>query len=76
MAGVSQAILLVGRRPRAGNHLGVISRLVSKQVGIRVLWLHLGPPWLHFGVMLGLCWGQFWGHVGGILLYFWMPLCV
>ena len=41
------------------DHLGVISRPASKQLGIGVLWLHLGPPWLHFGVILGSFWGPF-----------------
>ena len=41
------------------DHLGVISRPASKQLGIRGFWLHLGPPWLHFGVILGTFSGSF-----------------
>ena len=41
------------------DHLGVISRPASKQLGIWVLRLHLGPPWLHFGVILGTFSGTF-----------------
>ena len=50
------------------DHLGVISRPASKQLGIWGFWLHLGPLWLHLG-------GHFGGHVGGHFVWFWMPFC-
>ena len=46
------------------GRFGVISRPTSKQLGIWGPWLHLGPAWLHLGVILV----SFWGHFVGVIL--------
>ena len=53
------------------DHLGVISRPISKQLGIWVLWGRLGSTLDRLGSILG----SFWSNFGGHFLWFWMPFC-
>ena len=50
-----------------GTNLGVISRPISKQLGIWVLWGHLGSTLDRLGSILGSFWGNFGGHFFVIL---------